>query len=141
MPPFKRTETTFVGDTDASGREIKICHGDSVTILAKAAPIDGEDTYHIASDGQRARVFADDLFPSPDAPATNQEMMAHLMEFASTPMVHVFIFDAITKFADAVLADPEATRAKMVNGLVGPDLWMDSAREARDAVAAHLDRR
>jgi hypothetical protein len=142
MVPFKRTQAEFTGEESRSGHDLTRYTGTKVEIVRMIQqPNDDHDGhYDVRMGGKTYAVYGDDLHPHPDARPTNEEFMAHLMAWATTPMTHAFIFDAICKHADRILSDEAAVHKAMAGSLIGSQTWIDSAREARDAVNEHLSR-
>lgn len=67
---------------------------------------------------------------------TNEEMMAQLMTFPRTgALMHAFVFEAITKYADLCI---KAGAAHFESPLLSGEGWIRCANEAREAVRAHL---
>lgn len=141
--PFQHQITTLEGGSYAVRGRMVDFERQPVKIVMRPLPDtveEDEDLYIVETyAGLRLQVPGHELRPHPDAHATNEEAMAHIMQWASSPLVHVFIFDAITKFADKVLADPDAVREAMKDGFVNPQAWLDAAAEAKAGVAAHLN--
>jgi hypothetical protein len=75
-----------------------------------------------------------DLHPHPNAPATNAEFMAWLVEEASpNPLMQGFVPEAVAKYAEMCLAKPEKfadDQQSVVNGKA----WLSVAQEALDAI-------
>lgn len=146
IPKFERKRTRFMGGecprhiNDLMGRteyedECEV----EIVKLAKA----GDDIWkvrHVGSTGDKGTFYAygEDMHPHPEAHATNVEAMAHLMEHATTAFTQVFIMEGAKRYADQVLADEAATREQMAHTFISADLMIDSAKEVRDYITAHL---
>lgn len=72
---------------------------------------------------------------------TNEEFMVRLLNFAkSGPMMHIFIFEALNRYADSVASTPkEKLRQQFAKNsaqnFINPDAWHACAVELRDELA------
>lgn len=141
IPKFKRTTTKFDGGecprhaTDLMGRTDYIDQCDVDILKCVSAE---NDLWRVRAHDSRGDFLAygDDMTPRPDAPATNIELVAHLMQWGQTAFTQAFIIEAAIRYADQVLEDEAATREAMANHFISPDLMISTAREVRDCLTA-----
>ena len=62
---------------------------------------------------------------------TNTDIVAHIMEWGSTPMVQSFIIDAITKHSKQVIDNEETVIEQMKDSFVSGELWVHCAKEIK----------
>ena len=111
-------------------------HDLPVKVVNQDEDEDGEDIFSIhLPNGVGRVVFADELNPRPDAPETIPEAIEHLLMF-SHPICHGFVLEALGRYAEQTLADPDETRRQLAGGLIGAEAWL----EAASATKAMVDR-
>ena len=134
MKTFKRTHAHYEGNTTVCNvwlpaQRVKIC---GLHDSGNDYP-EEDDMWRIQTpDGQSYVVDGCDLTPHPNAPATNAERFDHLCTWES-PLVQLFLVDAVCKMADAVLANPDETRRQMENSMVNAEAWLQAAQVVKEA--------
>lgn len=99
---------------------------------------DEDDDWFIIEtyNGERLRVGASDLHPTPYAPQTNVEFMTELMEWGSTALVQAFVLEGAAQYAERVAkAKPEECSG---NPMIHGPAWHATAVEVRDKIAEHF---
>ena len=68
---------------------------------------------------------------------TNTEILTQFMDFCPTgAMGQIFVIDALTKFANRIIADEAQVLKEMDGGVVNGAAWVATAK----ALKAHLDK-
>lgn len=101
-----------------------------VTVVNMDEDEDGETIYSIRLPitGQGRIAYADELSPTPDAPATVSELIDDLLTWAS-PLMHAFVMDALLKQAEAVVLHRETVIKQMEGGFIYGPAWVACAEE------------
>ena len=99
-----------------------------VTVVGTDEDEDGETIYSIRLPltGESRIAYADELSPTPDAPATVSELIDDLLTWGH-PLLHAFVMDALLKQAEAVVLHRESVIASMKNSFVSGEAWVHCA--------------
>jgi RimJ/RimL family protein N-acetyltransferase len=142
---FKRKTTMFQGGRLTGLSFAGLTRGCHVTLSEQPVKIireipetgneDEDDRFEVEFFNLgRTIVDGCDLHPHPNAPATNAEFMAWLVEEASpNPLMQGFVPEAVAKYAEMCLAKPEKF-ADDEQSVVNGKAWLSVAKEALDAI-------
>lgn len=132
---FKRTETRAHGTTDngiyLDGAVVRIVDKAKRRNPSEFDDPDDHDVWRVQFGDHIHEIDGCDLSPHPEAPATNEELVAfHFQWSRYGAMGQAFVMEAILKYASQVMLMSYEERAAMEKGFIHPDLWQACAREA-----------
>lgn len=84
--------------------------------------------------GKQVTVYGDELSPAPADPELFIERLTRLVTFHH-PLLTGFVAEAIGRYADQVLADPEETKRQMATGFISGEAWLECAKTAKAVMA------